>query len=104
MGSVKNGFGPRAPKFFHFDVKYDADHMSDARPTKGDRALSPRVPVKLHSNSHVPVSGSPAETAGTGRVRKTRTRNLGIPAVNTMANRRHGGRGMYWFPDEGMGQ
>jgi hypothetical protein len=102
MGSVKNGFGPKAPKFFAFDVKYDSGHMPDARPTN-DRirpALSPRVPSKLRSNSHIPVAGSAAETAGSARVRKTRNRTR----RDTNANRAHGGGGMYWSPDEGMGQ
>lgn len=75
MSHTKDGFGPRAPKFFHFDAPDSTAGLYDGRPTS-TRAKSPRKPAKLRSNSD-PSS----RHAGTRR--------------NTMSNRRNGGGGMY---------
>jgi hypothetical protein len=85
MSHTKDGFGPRAPKFFAFDAPDHTAGMYDGRPTN-TRAKSPRRPIKIRSNS-VPES----RHGGTRR--------------DTNANRRNGGGGMYWNPfTEGVGQ
>ena len=90
MSHTKDGFGPRAPKFFSFDAPDKTAGMYDGRPTN-TRAKSPRKPAKLRSNSHMPVNGMPASPTSD----ESRVRRMSGTRRNTMANRRNGGGGMY---------
>jgi hypothetical protein len=90
MSHTKDGFGPRTPKFFAFDVPDKTAGMYDGRPTN-TRAKSPRKPAKLRSNSHMPVSGMPASAT----CEQPRIRRMAGTRRDTNANRRNGGGGMY---------
>lgn len=90
MSHTKDGFGPRTPKFFHFDAPDSTAGMYDGRPTN-TRAKSPRRPAKLRSNSHEAIAGMPASATR----EQPRTRRMAGSRRNTMSNRANGGGGMY---------
>lgn len=100
----KPGYGPSLPK----DTRGRRPNLGKGKSKRTRRAVSPRTPAQLRSNSAVPMSGQPFEANPTDilggiLINDTRAMRAQYDAMDTNTNRAHGGTSTFYRPKEGFG-